>query len=95
MWATTNTTESLNNMPLWMLSAFCKEWRVAVTIEDGKITEIINSQEEPTMLSLTDTYNRLPIVDVIDLCKEHNESLIIKDGKIANIVSNDEEDYNE
>lgn len=43
MWATTNTTESLNNMPLWMLSAFCKEWRVAVTIEDGKITEIINS----------------------------------------------------
>ena len=43
MLATTYTAESLNSMPLWMLEAFCKEWRAAVTIEDGKITEIINS----------------------------------------------------
>jgi hypothetical protein len=37
-----HTAENLNNLPLWMLTAFCREWRVAVTIEDGKITEIID-----------------------------------------------------
>lgn len=42
MWAIMNTPDTLNNMPLWMLDAFCKEWRVSVTIENGKITEINN-----------------------------------------------------
>lgn len=40
MWAIMNTPDTLNNTPLWMLDAFCKEWRVSVTIENGKITEI-------------------------------------------------------
>lgn len=36
-----HTIETLNNTPLWMLESFCREWQVSVTIEDGKITEII------------------------------------------------------
>lgn len=38
--AQTHTIETLNNTPLWMLESFCREYRVAVVVEDGKITEI-------------------------------------------------------
>ena len=76
MWAIMNTPDTLNNMPLWMLDAFCKEWRVSVTIENGKITEINNDQEESTM-------NELSIETLIALHEAANICIELAAGKIT------------
>lgn len=36
--------DNLNSLPLWMLEAFCREWRVSVTIDNGRITEIVDNE---------------------------------------------------
>lgn len=43
---TTYTIETLNDMPLWMLCSFCREWRVTLVIDNGKIVEMEDDQYE-------------------------------------------------
>lgn len=35
------SVETLNELPIWKLESFCKEFRVAVVLSGGKITEIV------------------------------------------------------